>query len=372
MKIDEKLRKYMLFAIGGIILFILIIFLLSRCSRTRVYGADEIPELKQWLIEVAKRYYQDNESYLPNIGYTITLSLDTLVQAERMRPLYEIIRDGEFCTGEITVTNHDGYILYIPKINCGDLYTSRTLRDVLLDESNIVTSGHGLYNVNNDFVFRGEIVNNHIWFANRLWLILRITEDNKVKIMETENRDLVVWDNRFNPTSDGRGGINTFIRNNVNSRIRDRMMNIYNNPNEFSYTDKAHLIPHNLCVGGRTETDSVYVNVECFEILENQLLGLITVYDFLQVSLDENCIITRNRSCVNYNFLARIQRPFWTITPDSESTFRTFRITNGVDLVNTSSSNASIKLTTKISGDLPIYRGDGSADNPFELITSPR
>ena len=370
MKLNEKLKKTMTMIVGGFILFIAIIALISRCNRERVYTIEEMGELKARLIEIARSHYRNNEDALPSEGESIVLSIQALVDAGRMSPLNRIIENGENCSGQITVMNNRGYILYLPKIDCGELYQTKRLTDVILDSENIVTTGNGLYVMNNGFVFRGETVNNHIYFANRLWVILRINTDGSIKIMEVPRRSAVAWDNRFNPERNSTSGINEFINNNINSRIRDRLESIYADDREFTDLDRAHIIPQNLCIGKRALTDTINDgSIECAQTLPNQTLGLIAVYQYLQASLDENCINTTSPSCVNFNYLANLTPAFWTITADSETSFRAFRINRNLSLINTSNTS-SIKVTALLTGEALISEGDGSAEYPFILTTS--
>lgn len=370
MRLNDKLKRIMLMVLAGFVLFILIIALISRCNRTRTYSVDEINELKTHLISLAESHFANNPSALPSEGNSTTLSIQTLVEAGRTKPLNEIIRNGEHCTGHILVENNRGYILYLPYINCGELYRSQKLVNVLIDSNNVVTSGNGLYTMHGGFVFRGESVNNFLSFADRIWVILGVNTDGTIRIMEYTNRAFSSpWDDRLNPDSHV-SGINNFIHeNNVNSRIRDQLIEIYDD--EFDDNHRAHFVPQDLCVGKRSvDDDSHDGRTECSDILANQTFGLIAAYEFLRASLDENCSSSQDTACINFNYLSRIRSNFWTITADSESTFRVFRIGGNMTLQG-SSSLAGVKVTAHLSSEVLVAEGDGSFSNPFQLVTAP-
>ena len=370
MKLNDKLKKNMMYVVGAFILFIAIIGLISSCSGRRTYTIDEINELELKLIDLARDHFRDNESALPTEGNTVTLSIQALVDAGRIRPLSQILENGDRCSGQITVLNNRGYILYLPKIDCGELYQTQRLTDVLTES--VVTVGSGLYAMNNAFVFRGESVNNHIYFANSLWLILRVNTDGTIKIMETRQRDSSAWDNRFNPEQNNNSGVNDFINNiQINSRVRDRLERIYESENTFNNNDRAHIVYQTLCIGKRSINDAGNDGaIECAQQLSNQTLGMLPVYQYLQASLDEGCIYTMSPSCINFNYLASLSPSFWSITSDADSSFRSFIIGGTARLIN-SSTTSPVRVTALLSSEVLLSSGDGSQDNPFRLITNP-
>ena len=370
MRLDDRLKRIMLLVIGGFILFIIIIALVSRCGGPRTYTVDEMTNLKQYLISVAEGYYANNPSALPNEGESITLAFHTLVEAGRMRPLGNMIIGGEHCTGHMLIENNRGYILYLPYINCGELYRSTKLVNLLLDEENIVTYGNGLYAMNDGWIFRGEDVNNFLKLGDRLWVILGVNADSTIRIMEYQARLFPsAWDDRLNLEGGG-SGINNFIHyNHVNSRIRDRIIEIYDSE-YFNDYHRAHFVPQDLCIGKRSTEDTSHDgSTECSNRLPNQVFGLIAAYEFLRVSLDNSCILAEDIGCLNFNYLSRIRSSFWTITADSETTNQVFRIQGNMRLAGASSS-AAVKVTAHLTSQTLFADGDGSYSNPFQIITA--
>jgi len=370
-KQKELLKKLMMITAGLLILIILIIILIILFNRPKTYTIENIHEFELRLIELAKEYYNNNANLLPTEGESTTLVFQSFVDLEIMKPLEEVIINGEGCSAKIDVTNNNGYLLFLPKVDCGDRYKYQVLTEIITDEENIVESGNGLYLMGENYVFRGDNVKNHIYFANRLWVILSVYEDGSMQIMEVGQRETSVWDNRFNVERRHSAGINDFIRRDINSRIKDRLDRIDANPEYLNPDERGHLLKQTLCIGKRTiRNASRDGRVECRTTLEDQTLGLIAVYEFLRVSLDPNCRTALSTSCVNYNYLARLTPAFWTLTGESGTTHRVFRVSGSMNLTHASNST-SIKVVARLTNEALYRSGDGSANNPYQLITSP-
>jgi len=369
-KLDEKLMKMMTYMAAGFVLFVIIIFLFTGCSKTKTYKLENIHELEEKLIEMARNYLERNPDSKPVEGSEITLSLESFIENGEIKPLDEIIIDAEGCTGQINVLNNYGYLLYLPKIDCGEFYRAKTLADWILTEADIVTTGNGLYAQGGGYIYRGDTVDNHLAFAGRLWVILRINADGSIQIMEVDRRETTVWDNRFNVNQNFASGINDFVHNNVNSRVKDRLEAFWADEKEFSEKTKGHILAQDLCVGKRAEEAKGKDGaLECAQRMPNQMLGLITVHEFMQASLDPDCVHTTSVPCLNYNFLAVLRPSYWTLTADSETTHRVFRVSDNINRSN-ATSTAATKLTVLLTPEVLYSRGNGSLEEPFKLITS--
>ena len=371
-KIDAKLLKIMYMVAGGFVIFIIILAMIAACSKPKMYTIANISELENKLISLAKDYYSVNADALPKEGASTTLSVSTFIEDKKIKPLNEIIENGEYCDGSINVVNNNGYYLYIPKIDCGELYKAKSLFSTLTDEKNIVTTGNGLYHMHSKYIYRGEKLNNYLSFANKTWLILSINADGTLRVLDaTRRNDVIPWDDRYNAEKDNTLGINDFVTNNINSRIKDYLLEIYNNEEEFSDNDKAHLVKQDLCIGKRDKDEVINDgSIECSVTLKDEVLGLIQVNEYLQASLDANCDVITSASCLNYNYLANLGSTFWTITADKNTSQKVYKVgTSGylTDAANFSNANP-VALLTK---DLLYGGGDGSIDNPYKLITSP-
>ena len=64
------------------------------------------------------------------------------------------------------------------------------------------------------------------------------------------------------------------------------------------------LTTYTLCIGKRNDLDtSKDGSIECSSPLENQYIGLLPLYDYMNASLDSICLNANSKECQNYNYL---------------------------------------------------------------------
>ena len=115
-----------------------------------------------------------------------------------LKSLDKLLKKGLTCDGKVNINNNNGYYLYQPVIKCSDGYETNLLYKKIIDDNKTVTSGNGLYKMNDYYLFRGENLNNYVKFANKNWQIVRINNDNSLRLILIYNVESVVWDNRYN------------------------------------------------------------------------------------------------------------------------------------------------------------------------------
>ena len=361
MKIDEKLLKKMALAIGGFILLIIIIALITSCGRNKKYNFED---LEDRLIILTKNYYENNKNVLPKKGETTSISAQHFVTDNKIKNL--TLKTGETCNGEITISNNNGYYLYIPKLTCNGIST-KTLVEKLTESKNIVTTGSGLYKYDNVYIFKGENLNNYISFANKIWQIIRINSDGTLRIIDTTKGKSVTWDNRYNIEKKMKSGINDFVTNDINSRIKDTLNKIYNNDKEFTDDNRAYFVKHDLCTGKRSINETINNGqIECSQVIDDQIFGLIQANEYLLASLDPNCSSTLDISCINYNYLASSSSYTWTITADADTSDKVYRISSSLSLSLASNSSA-IKIVAHLNKDVLYSSGTGTLEDPYVI-----
>lgn len=57
----------------------------------------------------------------------------------------------------------------------------------------VVSEGDGLHQDNDGFYFKGNVINNYVVFANRLFRVIRVNSDNTVKIVSEDNVASFMW-----------------------------------------------------------------------------------------------------------------------------------------------------------------------------------
>ena len=363
--IKKKLMRIMLIVVGILVVFLIIILILSLFNS----GNKTYEEIEEDLKNAAIEYYEVQSGLLPQEeGETITVRAKTLANAGYMDPLSEL-REGENCSGRVEVTKVGNNIIYTPYLECGDKYTTKELYKAVLEQG-IVTSGNGLYDMNGEKVYRGDDVNNYVQLDNEIYRIVKVTSDNMLLLIlnEMDSTLSIYYDDRYNQDRLFNSGFNDYRV----SRIYEYLNDLYNNKLDISLLsnkDKGKLTSFNLCIGKRTPTEIVNNNsIECSDVLENQMIGLLTVSDYMNASLDTNCRATTDKSCQNYNYLRLSNTEWWLVTGNSLNNYESYVVKgNGYIEENTASGYKKLRPTVMLNNNVMIKSGSGSESNPFIL-----
>lgn len=357
---DEKLKKIILIVLGCFVILFLFLFIMSSCTKKISPN-----NLESRIVQNAKNYYSNHKDELPSTSTVLTLSLSDLVNKGIIDDIDKILEDDTSCSGSLTIENNNNYYMYNPNLDCtsdnGD-YKTKRLNDLLLED--LVTSGNGLYNMGNGYYYRGDKVDNYVIFDGLLWRVLKINNDNSIKLIEIERREPVVWDDRYNDITTSTSGINNYFNNNLNSRIKDTLDEIYNSESLLTNDAKGFIKQTSLCVGKRNMEDtSKDGSVECSSTINNQYLGLIQLNEYLVASLDTNCINATSSACSNYNYLSDLPNSYWTLTADADNTNKVFKIYRTV--MTTGASNSGMaRIVINISENTTVS-GEGTLDKPY-------
>lgn len=358
-------KKKAIYLIGGIVIIILIFFVFNIIG-TKFFAKNSYTQIENVMKNAAIKYYNDNKDDLPkNNGDSEEIDDSTLSDKKYMKSMERLLNDKKkSCIGNVRVTNVNNNYKYTSILDCGDDYKTISFIDYLKENNEIVDNGDGMYSLNGNLVYRGENVNNYVSINGKTFRIIKIEEDEIVLILS----DKLVssnWDNRYNSEKKSKVGINEYGV----SRIYEYLQELFEGEEFLTSENKLLLTSFNVSIGKRdiTSTDKSG-DVENAEVYENQFIGLIPVYDFLNASLDSNCVSTNSTACVNYNYLVNFDRSYWTSTGDVNTTHKVYKIDTGlgVELSNASTS-ALIQPVIHISNDAMYVSGDGSLNSPYEI-----
>ena len=361
---DTPMMKKIIIITGAFLgVFIFLMMFVSCSSNGKTYTYEELEEL---LVEKVMRKYSDSTN-LPAINESTEVSMDSLVAVGVMSSLKDYTKNGESCFAKVTIYNNNGYYLYVPSINCAASYKTKTLSDTLINDS-LVTSGNGLYLVNDEYIFKGDNVKNFIKVNDRLYKIIKINKDGSVKLLTVKSNFSSPWDNRYNIDRNSNVGINNYFYNNINSRIKEKLEEVYNDESIYTKEDKAYFIPKEFCVGKRSINESDNSgNIECSVLSPKQPLGLISLYEYFNASLDPNCNAVESESCTNYNYFDNDINSYWTSTADKDTTHKVFKILSGSISLTNANSSTTIKPVVNINGDNVIKGGSGTEEDPYTI-----
>ena len=367
---DKKMLKILGIVIAVFVVLIIIIFLVSSCSKKKL----DYNKIQDAMIAGAKSYYNNHKDDLPKEdGDTKSIKMAKLISDGFMEEPSKTYKDKTIvCDGSITVANNNGYYLYSPSLTCGKNYRSKLLKDKLIEDSLVEEEGIGLYEQGNEYVYRGEVTNNYVRFAGRdkLFRIIRINDDNTIRLfedMQNSEELRVSWDDRYNPYKLSYTGINEYMVDGINSRVKETIQNYYNNGTVWPDDVKAYIVTQELCIGKRgTEDITKDGSTECSIKLANQQFGLINIYEYLQASLDKNCNSTSAPSCQNYNWLAKYQKRFWTVNGDANNTTKVWYIAQTANESNANSPKFC-NVVFNVSERVTYISGEGTRENPYVI-----
>ena len=362
----KRLDKKFLIIAGGIILLpiLIIVFmaLIQSCDRNVTHEKYE-----EKMISAAQKYIEDKDKTPTKESEIVTVKLSKLVSEGYIKSTEKLLDDPS-CKGEVNIrrngvsveSNNGGFLNYTVDLEC-DKYKTTHLIDKITE--NVVTSESGLYLINENYVFKGNDVKNHINLYNSSYRIMSIDKDGIIKLVKSEPENATrLWDNKYNTEINNSYGKNIY----KDSVILDYLMNDYENSKKISSKLKKHVVAYDICIGKRSSTDySISKDVDCSEILENQVISLMNVSDFAMASADPECNSTVSKSCRNYNYLSRVATSTWTLNTLQDNTYEAYYISDGLSAHQNANAYNEYNIVIYIDGNEKYIEGTGTAANPY-------
>lgn len=360
----EKLKDKKFILIIIFLVLIMIILFGGAIIYNKFFYKKSLSEIETIMVDSSKAYYQENKEELPKeLNETVKIEVDDLVKDEKMKSIQEYLKDENTnCDGYVNVTNINGKYRYVPFLNCGKMKQTQRFIDYIQKKVPIVETGNGLYNLNDEFVYRGDEVNNYIKLSSKIYRIVKFTNDYTV-IIYTDNDKLESrnWDDRYNIEKEEPIGINNYSV----SRIKDYLDSLYESKTLLTAEDKLLVSSYHVPIGKRKDNDTDKSgNLEKATLLENKFIGLLPVYDFLNASIDVNCTTTTSKSCTNYNYLAKYKFNWWTSTATSDNSYKVYRIEQSPNQTN-AYNNAYVRPVLYLAKDIIYVSGNGTSKSPY-------
>lgn len=339
----------------GVILLVIVIIVVAI-----IFASGKSKTLTtQELATAAQNYYQKNPAQLPKENYdSVTIQLQTLVMNG-----YISSEKTSTCPSYVVVTNMNGSYSYTPFIKCTDNSNTNNSASLMSKlTASMTTSGSGLYNVNGKFIFRGENPNNYVKFADSLWRVIGLDEFNNIKIIYS---DIYVkyneWDDRYNKDVDRDRGINNFLGN-EKSRIKeflDSYFALENNIEKFTAERIARTTKFNTCIDKIDLESNTNTCTENY----NSRISTLTVNDYINASLDDNCNNSNTINCRNYNYL---NLDGWTINAYSNNTYQAYFIDKDEGIfARDTYIRGAIRPVLALKNDVIYISGSGTQLDPY-------
>lgn len=359
---NSNKKKVNLFGSLACVMFLIIIAIAISVKIVGVKITYE--ELEERLEKATYNYLSENPNVLPNTAKpTVLISANTLIENNYLKELSKYVKDSS-CTANVMVNYVNNDYKYQAYLTC-DNFKTENFTNVLKNNNKISQIGEGLYEMNNELVYRGQNPNNYVSFADELWRIVKIDKEGKIHLLITETGDETaygIWDDRYNAEIGSNYGINNYSL----SRVLTTTKEIF----DLKYSQYAkYLTTFNLCVGKRAEeSTSKSGNIECNELIENQNIGLLPVYDYMNASLDGLCTTTLDKACQNYNYLADSNYSWWTMTANLKDTYSAYTISYGGEVYSEYTYGSStLRYVITLASDVLYNSGDGTKNNPYTI-----
>lgn len=361
--LDNKMFKKLLIFLAVILIAIIIFLVVASIgggSKKNSYDS-----IQDKLVSSAKKYYSSLESKLKN-GESLEVTDKDLIDKKYLTDYTGDLDEGVTCSGKVVIRNNFENIMYFPYLDCGKAYKDETLSEYILNNNQVVTSGDGLYELEGEYVYRGEYVNNRVLFAGKNWIIAKINSDGSLRLISADVvATNVVWDDRYNASANSYYGINDFYK----SRIKDTLDSLSSGEEYLNNSQKGYAIPQNVCIGKRSIHDSsISYKTECSSVYEKQLYGLPQVNEYLLASIDPNCNNIDSDSCTNYNYFYNwfYDTGMWTLTYNEGSSYYNFIISKK-PVVTYSNMKTNLVVTINLAPENLYLSGDGSRGNPYKI-----
>ena len=356
---NEK-KKLILTITIGVVVFILIIVLIILL--VKIFTRYDYASTEKMMVSATTEYLKTNKDLLPTDDMsTITVMYDTLVGGKYIKEMSKVSKDSS-CSGSVDVYKNNNKYYYIPILSC-DNYETKTLTDKILESEEIFTKDDGLYSLNENYVYRGEFVNNYFKFMNTTWRIIK-WDDDKIYLISADtldNKVNYVFDDRYNETVNSQKGYNTF----ESSRIYNSLESYYRN--NFKNYEK-YLQTMDSCVHSRSENDKDKTGtIECTKTFTS-LISLLSTYDYMNASIDSLCNKISERNCSNYNYLSKTTNKWWLLNGTNENTYEVYSSNaSGVISLDAANNKKFLRPVVAIPTHMLYKSGNGTSDSPYEI-----
>ena len=371
-KLDDRAKKLLLL-FGGVILLIILIIVIAALIGKASNRSLSYEKIEEKISRSAEKYFNKNQNLLPSEeNGEVELDVSTLVSGRYMNEISSYQKDKSVvCTGKVIVTKSNKYYSFTPYLNCGDKYETKNFAEELKKTMSLENSG--LYEVpqysskdgiSSAYVYKGDFVNNYVSIDNKMWRIVKIDSDNNIELIKDtykKSEDIYgAWDNRYNTSKNSNFGINNYKISIIKNSLSD-----YYKSEQLSVAFKAKLVAKDLCVGNRKSSDTnKNGSTECKNVLSGEYVSLLTTYDFMNASLDNNCKTIVDKSCGNYNYLVAHTKAFWLLNADSETSYQGYKVSTYVTKTRLSSS-AEARMVLTINKNTIYVSGSGTDTDPY-------
>ena len=222
------------------------------------------------------------------------------------------------------------YKIYNPKAETGEVLLN--LPSKIIEETEIVEKGDGLYNINGNYVYKGKNVDNYILVDQMLFRILKINGDKTIDLVMDDYINRLEWNKEF--TSFDKSSIKKYLEEKILPSI-----------NEDRLTKTT--ICENSVEGLK--------DIKCDKTNKDNYIRLLGIDEYLNSINDEKTFINSGNEYT------------WLYNTGKENAWHT----TGTYLSNSKTTNVyGVRPVITLRNSVTYLKGDGSIDNPYTLEKS--
>lgn len=201
--------------------------------------------------------------------------------------------------------------------------------------NNKITDGDGMHQDDNGHYFKGKVENNYVKFGNRLFRIIRINNDQSVKIISEDVVSVFMWGEDTN--------------------YENSNLNLWLNGSEGVYGVYYNTLPKPEKFLNKTEYSIDTLKNNKVEKNKDTLKSYLTI-----LSIDDYSNANGKNSYLNNN------RTFWLLGMDDDKNNLYVDVDGGIQEGNTWDSYG-VRVVLTLKKDLAIKSGDGTKENPYVI-----
>lgn len=226
-------------------------------------------------------------------------------------------------------------------ISCAFLYGSKLfskeeikpkeinlLSTSLMKNSSITEEGDGLYKVGEDYIYKGQDVDNYVSYSNMIWRIIKKNSDGTIDMITEEYMTTLSW--------------NTAVTSYIETDIHNYLNNDF-----LKLLDKAYLDKVNICLDDINDINVI----NCTNLNKDYYVRLLSVDEYINSKLD-------------YTYVAPLTDTLWL---GNKSYSKIWQVSGNEVVLNIPTKPLGIKPVIKLHKNVSIKSGDGTKDNPYTL-----
>lgn len=241
---------------------------------------------------------------------------------------------------------YGGRFVYYYSVSKGKIVqTTSNLNEILTQPVNLVVEGDGLQVDGQGYVYRGNPVDNYVYYSGMLWRIMNINEEGNIQLITDETVSVVPWTNEENVYE------TSIIRKYLNPVEGEENTGIFYNLLE---EPETYLVPNIICADKTLEPTEV---LGCSVKLEQDYVGLMNVNQYFFANGVDSYLNTQTQQ--------------WTLTAKSDDNSVFYIHTLGGIGNNSESStdkySYGVRPVITLKANLDITGGNGLKENPYRI-----